>query len=363
MGASGNRIIIKEKIIVALSGGMDSAVAAALLKKQGYDVIAVYFNLFSGKKNRESLQKAEKIAGAIGIPFRKIDAKKDFKKKIVDYFISSYKKGLTPNPCVVCNKEMKFRILLDLIKKNRFQNVATGHYARIHRERKEKSEKGKTKEDYSYTLLEAKDKQKDQSYFLYRLNQKDLSKIIFPLGNYTKAEVGKLAKKFKLPVLEGKESQDICFINKDIRAFLKRNMNLKPGKIVDESGSIIGSHRGLPLYTLGQRKGVNIGGTGPYFVMGKNSPKNELKVTSDPKKLLAKKFRVKNVNWTSGGARLPLKAEVQIRYHAEKISAIIKQGKSGGLIIETKKPLRAVTPGQSAVFFGKNVVLGGGLIE
>jgi len=362
MNDSISRINKKEKILVALSGGVDSAVAAALLKKRGYEIVGAYFSFFSGRKDGESAQKAKKIAETIGIPFQKIDAKKEFKKRVVDQFISSYKKGLTPNPCVVCNKEMKFRMLFDLMKKNKFQSVATGHYARLRREFKIQNSKFKKREDYFYKLLTAKDETKDQSYFLYRLTQKDLSKIALPLGSYLKSDVRKLAKKFKLPVLEEKESQDICFAGNDIQAFLRKNMKLRPGSIVDESGKIIGRHRGLPLYTLGQRKGIHIGGTGPYFVMGKNSGKNELAVTNDPKKILKKEFWVKNANWIDGSVKFPLKAKVQIRYHAEKVSAIIKPRESGELTVKTKKPLRAVTPGQSAVFYINKEVLGGGII-
>jgi tRNA-uridine 2-sulfurtransferase len=351
-----------KKIVIALSGGVDSAVAAALLKKQGYEVAGVYFHFFSGQKDKKYSQKAKNIAGSMGISFREIDARKKFKKYVTDYFISSYKKGLTPNPCVVCNKEMKFRLMFKLMKEIKADFVATGHYARLGRERKTKNEKRKTKEDYFYKLSEAKDKKKDQSYFLYRLTQKDLSKIIFPLGNLMKDEVRKLAKKFNFPVSGEKESQDVCFIDKGINAFLKNILTLTPGNIADEAGKILGIHQGLPLYTLGQRKGINLGGTGPYFVMRKNHKKNELIVTGDSRRLSVKKFQVEKTNWIGEITKLPLKAKVRIRYHAEKISAIIKSGKSGRLIVETKKSLRAATPGQSAVFYEKKEILGGGII-
>jgi tRNA-uridine 2-sulfurtransferase len=367
-----------KKIIVALSGGVDSAVAAALLKKQGFDVAGAYMRFFPGSKDEKSCEKAKKIAKKLDIPIKIIDAQKEFKKRIIDYFVSSYKNGLTPNPCVVCNKEMKFRLILGLMKKYKFDYVATGHYARI---KVRPANQGSTfpLADYSSanssrsnlleisqgrTLREAKDKSKDQSYFLYRLSQKELSRIIFPLGYFTKDEVRKIAKKLKLPILAGEESQDICFLQKKgINDFLGKYIELKQGNIIDENGKILGKHKGLPLYTIGQRKGIEIGASGPYFVAGKNIRNNELTVTNDSKKLLDKSFRVGKINWINKNIKFPLKAKVQIRYHAEKFPAIINLDESGSLIVKTNKPLRAVTPGQSVVFYKKNEVLGGGIIK
>ncbi len=336
-----------KKVLIALSGGVDSAVSAALLKKQGFQIVGVFFRFFDGSSAKKSLSKAKKVAESLDIDLEVVDVRKEFKKKIVDYFIDSYKKGVTPNPCVVCNKEMKFRSLFELLKKFDANLVATGHYAR----------------NDKLKLLEAKDKTKDQSYFLYKLNQKELAKIIFPLGDYRKVEVKKIAKKMKLPIFGDEESQDVCFLaDSGINQFLQKNIRPKPGNIVDEKGSVLAKHKGLPFYTIGQRKGIEIGAAGPYFVIGKNSRKNELVVSNDPKKLLARKFFVNKVNWINKETKLPLSAQIQIRYHAEKISAIIKSSKSGKLIVETKKPLRAVTPGQSAVFYKNKEVLGGGII-
>lgn len=341
---------IRKKILVALSGGVDSAVAAALLKKQGFDVFGVYFRFFDGKDAKKSLNKAKKVAEILEIPLEIIDARKDFKKKITDYFIASYKKGITPNPCVVCNKEMKFRLLFELMKKYKTNFIATGHYARV------------APRNDSYKLLEAKDKSKDQSYFLYKLNQRELAKTIFPLGNYKKIEVKKIAKKIKLPVFEA-ESHDICFLsNNDLNTYLGKYLKCGFGNIVGDSGEILGKHKGLSFYTIGQRKGIEIGGNGPYFVIGKKVRKNQLLVSNDPKKLLTKKFDVGRVNWINGGMKFPLRAQIQIRYHAEKVSAIIESSKFGKYTIETKKSLRAVTPGQSAVFYKNKEVIGGGII-
>lgn len=358
-----------KKILIALSGGVDSAVSAALLKKQGFDVFGVFFLFFNKTSAKKALNKAKNVAKALDIPLEIVDAKKEFQKKIIDYFVSSYKKGSTPNPCVVCNKEMKFRLLFELLRKYKADFVATGHYARIARQSSafpflEQSSRNSSKPSFNYKLLEAADKSKDQSYFLYKLNQKELSKIIFPLGEYKKTETKKMAKKFGLPVFGEEESQDICFLaDSDINVFLKKNIKQKHGNIVDEFGKILAKHRGLPFYTIGQRKGIEIGGgTGPYFVIEKNSRKNEIIVSNDPKKLFTKKFEVNSVNWVNKEITLPLRADVQIRYHSEKIPAIIRLADSGELAVETKKLLRAVTSGQSAVFYKKDEVLGGGII-
>lgn len=349
-----------KKIIVALSGGVDSAVAAALLKKQGYDVVGVYFRF--SESTREPSFQVEKIAKKLGIPLKIVDARAAFKKQVINYFIDSYKKGQTPNPCVVCNKEMKFRLLFDLTKKEKADFVATGHYVRLWRKFKVQNEKCKIKDGLFYKLLEGKDKSKDQSYFLYKLNQKDLARIIFPLGNYKKDAIKKMAKKMKLPIAKS-ESQDICFIEDNkINLFLKKNIKIRTGDIKDEKGNVLGRHKGLPLYTIGQRKGIEVGSGGPYFVLRKNARKNELIVTNNPKNLLINKFEIVNASWIDQNVKFPLRAKVQIRYHADKIPAIIKKSGKGRYSVETAKKLRAVTVGQAAVFYRGTEALGGGEI-
>lgn len=368
------------KILVALSGGVDSAVAAAILKKQGYEVVGVHFRFFNSTW-KLSFQ-VRGIAKKLGIPLKIIDARKEFKKRVIDYFLNTYKIGLTPNPCVVCNKEMKFRLLFDLMKKMTADAVATGHYASIKVRpaiqgstfpSADKSANSSRSNLWGIpqgrTLREAKDKTKDQSYFLYRLTQKDLAKIIFPLGDYKKSEVKKIAEKMRLPVREN-ESQDICFLeNNDIRKYLCRSIGLKPGNIIDEAGKILGRHKGLPLYTIGQRKGIEIGGAGPFWVIRKNAGKNELLVTGDPKKLLTKKFLVNKVNWISQDATFPLRVKARVRYRAPKVSAIIKELRRESCEVRNRRwevrserNLRAVTAGQSAVFYQGGEVLGGGTI-
>ncbi len=316
-----------------------------------------------GTWGKKGLKASEKIAGKLGISLKIVDARKEFKRRITDYFISAYEKGLTPNPCVMCNREIKFRLLLKLLKKEKADYVATGHYARVKvRPLSPRRNVGVPQGRTLYGLREAKDKTKDQSYFLYRLTQKDLSRIVFPVGDYRKTDVKKMAKKMNLPVA-AEESQDVCFLaEKDMNDFLKKYIKPKPGDIVDGKGNKLAKHKGLPFYTIGQRKGIEIGGTGPYYVAGKNAGKNELTVTKNPRDLLTKTFQIENVSWIGGGAEFPLRAEVKIRYQAPSIPAIIRKGKRGKYIVEAKKSLRAATPGQSAVFYKSGEVLGGGLI-
>lgn len=342
-----------------MSGGVDSSVAVALLKRQGLDTQGVFLKLFNSDYFKESEKRAKKIAGILGIPFFVLDLRKEFKKKIIDYFIKELQQGKTPNPCVLCNKEIKFGILLDKILKKDADFLATGHYARLSKD---------------YKLLTAKDKNKDQSYFLWMLNQKQLRHILFPIGNYKKEEVRNLAKKFKLPVFSSRESQEICFIGKDLDNFLRKNFKIKKGDIINTKGEIIEEHQGLWFYTIGQRKAIGLSG-GPYYVLDKNLKKNLLVVTKNEKDLYKKELIVKNVNWISGKEpRLPMKVKAKIRYRHKHSSAVLdcdRKTKNYRLIFN--KAQRAITPGQSVVFYspaealakaGKvQELLGGGIIE
>ena len=321
-----------------MSGGLDSSVAAALLKRAGFSVVGVFMKFWSepekdgliGVSNRccspEAEIRARKVAKILKIPFYVFNFEKEFKKRIVDYFLEEYKKGVTPNPCVVCNKEIKFGLLLEKALALDADFIATGHYALKH---EVKSQKSKVK---SYKLLRAKDKEKDQSYFLWMLNQKQLKRILFPIGDYTRKEVENLARKFKLPVLKAKKSVEICFIKTTINDFLARHLKQKPGPVVEQVhygvNQIIGKHNGLWFYTIGQRKGIGLPG-GPYYVLDKDlkttthpppsrpkgGPLNLLIVTKNEKDLLKKELICKNVNWISGKEpKLPLKIKAKIRY-------------------------------------------------
>lgn len=358
---------MSKKVIVAMSGGVDSSVVAAMLKKEGYDVIGIFMNFWKDSNSDtkyenkccslESIQSARAVAWVIGIPFYVINVQNEFKKRVVDYFLDEIKMGNTPNPCVACNKEIKFKLLLEKMIALKADYVATGHYARIM--------KHKTWDmEHKFGLFEAKDKSKDQSYFLYKLDQKELSKILFPLGDYTKVEVRKMAKKFGLPVYDKEESQDICFVpKKGYENFLRKMLRLKKGKICDFQGKTLGTHEGLPLYTLGQRKGIKIGGRGPYYVVEKDFKRNTL-VVGNEKDLFKSELKIKNVNWIWKKPKFPLKTLVKIRYKSLPAYGIIDMDKKYQIKILFDNPQRAVTPGQSAVFYGENgEVLGGGIID
>jgi len=358
-----------ERVICAMSGGVDSSVAAVLLKRAGFDVVGVFMKFWSepgengliGVSNRccspEAEARARKVAKILKIPFYVFDFSKEFKEKIVDYFLDGYKKGITPNPCVVCNKEIKFGFLLEKALSLGADFVATGHYVRI------KGIRNKELGIREFKLLRAKDKNKDQSYFLWMLDQDQLKRILFPIGNYTREEVENLARKFKLPVLGIKKSVEVCFIQTTVSDFLRKYLKEKPGKIVDTEGKILGEHKGLWFYTIGQRKGIGLSG-GLWWVMDKDLKKNFLIVTKNEKDLLKKELICKNVNWISGKEpKLPLKVKAKIRYktHFAKATIFPTRNKIYKVIFE--KPQRAITPGQSVVFYKGEEVLGGGIIS
>ena len=348
-----------KKVIVGMSGGVDSSVAAILLKEQSYQVEGVFMRLgIIG--DSESEKSARAVAKKIGIKFYTINLSKEFKKAVVGYFLNEYNLGRTPNPCVMCNKEIKFGILLDKVLKEKADYIATGHYARLQREiTNSKFQIPKFK------LLKADDKNKDQSYFLYTLTQKKLKHCLFPIGDYEKQDIRKLAKKYGLEIHDKKESQEICFIqNKYYGDFLKKHLKLIPGKIVDANNNILGKHKGLPLYTIGQRRDIGIGGTGPYYVTGMNRRKNQLIVSDDKnnKNLFSKELAAKEVNWISGEIpKLPIRIKAKVRYRMNEEFAVVDKVK-GKYVIKFSKPQRAVMPGQSVVFYKGSEILGGGII-
>lgn len=361
----------KQRVIVGMSAGVDSSAAAAILKEQGYDVVGVFLHFWKEpgrdelRENKccsmESQQDARKVAQILDIPLYTVNAAEEFKKEVVDYFLQETKNGRTPNPCVVCNERIKFNFLFRKMLEMDADFVATGHYAKIENT------------DGKFHLYTSSDEEKDQTYFLYCLSQKQLSRILFPVGGFKKPEIRKIAQEKKLPVFNKEESQGLCFTpEKTPNKFIKRNLKLSPGDIVTTEKEKIGTHDGLELYTIGQRKGINIGGNGPYFVVDRDFEKNVLVVTNDEKneKIFRKTMLVEIKNWIAEEPKFPLETNVKIRYRHPLVRGIIKAVKipknpnrPKNYIVEFLERQKAVTPGQSAVFYGDdNEVLGGGII-
>jgi len=370
------------KVVVGLSGGVDSAVALLLLKKQGFEPVGVSlrFSALGDKgnfySNSESFEIAKKVCQKLKVPYRIIDCRKEFKEKVIGYFLKELKNKRTPNPCVVCNQQLKFKRLLDFARKNKIEYIATGHYARIR------------KKGSQFQLLKGKDKIKDQSYFLCLLSQEELKHIIFPLGDLTKQEVCRIAKKEGLDfAAKRKPSQDLCFVdNKSLSLLLEKEIGLEPGKIIDGQGNVLGEHQGLHFYTIGQRKGLDIP-KGPWWVIGFNREKNELVVANKESELYGKIATIFPYYFISGQEpKKAIKVKVKCRYGQLAASAMLypertppEAGESKGgdrfyslrqaqgikpwLKLIFSYPQKAITPGQWAVFYQRNVCLGGGIIQ
>jgi len=344
---------LKKKVVVAMSGGVDSSLAAALLKEEGYDVLGITIHHYDGN---ESLESAEQVAQNLEIPWHVLDFTKEFKSIVIEYFCNEYLAGRTPNPCVICNLKIKFGLLLEKAKSLGADYLATGHYAI--NEYNQKSKK--------FLLKRGIDESKDQSYFLYRLNQDVLPYILFPLGKFKKKQTREKAKKYGLKNYKKAESQEICFIRDDnYRKFLTQHIKgaIKPGKFIDKKENILGEHQGIPFYTIGQRKGLGVSLNKRMYVTKINFRQNVVTL-GDDKDLYRGKLFVKDLSFISGNKLLEtIKAEVKIRYNSKKSPAIISHYSKDKVLIDFKKPQRAVTPGQSAVFYQGDVVVGGGIIE
>lgn len=365
----------KIRVVCAMSGGVDSSAAAAILKNQGFEVVGVFMKLWSDnninscsiKENIccsvDAANAARAVARKLNIPFYVIDLQEEFKKAVVDDFISECEAGRTPNPCVICNRDIKGKILLNKVKELDGDYLATGHYMRIASDNI-KCQMSNVKQNYK--LLKGKDENKDQSYFLWTLTQDKLSKLLFPVGNMTKPEVRELAKKMKLPTAERRESQGICFIpDRDVAGFLKRygkKLNT-PGPICTIDNKKIGTHEGLINYTIGQREGLGLGGPIAYYVVKLDSKRNTL-VVGDEKDLFSDSLVVRDVNWIVPNDKYQMpnvKATIRYGHPAEKCS--IKAVSCKLLAVSFLKPQRAVTPGQSIVFYKNNELIGGGIID
>jgi tRNA-specific 2-thiouridylase len=345
-----------------MSGGVDSSVAAALLKEQGYDVMGMMLRLWSepGKEdsNRcctpDSMAQARRVAAKLEIPFYVIDAKDVFHQTVVQYFLEGYARGETPNPCLICNRQIRWTFLLDHALALGAEFMATGHYVRIRKDERGKSE-----------LLRAVDKSKDQSYVLHVLDQEKLKHALFPIGDYTKPEIRAIAEKYELPTASRKDSQDLCFLaGEDYRNFLQRNAAemLKPGEILTRDGRSVGSHNGLANYTIGQRKGLGVASPVPLYVLGKNSATNTL-VVGTQQELGSQALTAREVNWLSG--QVPnesFRAQVKIRYTAREAEAFVTPLSGNRAQVQFDSPQRDITAGQAAVFFQGDLLIGGGII-
>jgi tRNA-uridine 2-sulfurtransferase len=355
----------KIKVAVGLSGGVDSSVAAALLKEKGYDVVGLCMETYDGSLDikasekhacygsdeKDDIESATSVCKALGIPFHVIDLKREFKDRVIGYFRDEYLKGRTPNPCIVCNRNLKFGFLLEKAKMGGidFDYFATGHYSRV------------VESEGRFFLNRPVDRSKDQTYFLYSLTQEQLSRVMFPLGDYTKKEVRKIAAALGLKTSDRPESQD--FISGNDYTPLFTIGEVAPGDIVDEKGNVLGRHNGIIHYTIGQRKGLGIAAARPVYVSKIDADKNRI-VVSEKEALLSAGLIASGINLIAvEKLEGPCKAKVKIRLQHAGADAVVSPYKNNNVKIMFDEPQISVTPGQSAVFYVDDSVLGGGIIE
>lgn len=346
-----------KKVLVALSGGVDSAVSAALLKDKGYSVYGAHMVCWdegpycTTDQDRAS---AAKVAAYLNIPFQVYDFRKDYKDKVIEYFYSEYEAGRTPNPDVACNREIKFGIFFKKALELGFDYIATGHYARV--EFDQSSEQ--------FKLFTGSDPLKDQSYFLYNLNQKQLMHTLFPIGHLTKVEVRDLAAKLNLPNATKKDSQGICFIG-DVNTteFLEKKIKTKYGEVVTPSGVVIGKHKGLAFYTIGQREGVGISQKIPHYVVSKDRQTNTIVAAPfNDESHFKKSIQAENMTWVGSKPKIGDFIQARIRYRQPLTEAKVQNIDQNSLEIEFFSPQKAVTPGQALVLYQGEALLGGGTI-
>lgn len=365
-----------KKVAVGLSGGVDSSVAAFLLKQQGWDVTGVYLQCWEkdteGCSSDKDKQSALEVVSKLDIGFEYLNFIQQYKERVIDYFYQEYEAGRTPNPDILCNTEIKFGLFLDWAMKQGFEYIATGHYARVQRI-SSKMVAG----DFTYNLLAGVDHAKDQSYFLYRLNQKQLSKVVFPLGELTKPYVREIAKNAGLPTYNRPDSMGICFVGEvDIKDFLKKRISLHSGEVITVDGEVVGDHDGITFYTIGQRHGFRLSkyfGL-PVYVIGKNVEKNQL-IVGFVKDVTKHEFFVDNIHWIVQEPLLPLNCLVRVRHLGTMYQGTVTKDMRIGDNIQPGQSIAnntykvvvtpsifGVAPGQSAVFYDGDIVLGGGVI-
>ncbi|MEW6034733.1 MAG: tRNA 2-thiouridine(34) synthase MnmA [Chloroflexota bacterium] len=348
--------------MVAMSGGVDSSVAAWLLRKAGCEVVGLHMHLWceerqgKGAQSRhccsvEDVHDAEDVCRLLGIPFYVLNLEQEFQACVVDYFCREYLRGRTPNPCLACNEHLKFRLLLQRALALDAEYLATGHYARI-----ERSPDG-------CRLLKGVDAGKDQSYFLYMLGQAELARLLFPVGERTKEEVRRIASEIGLPVAKKADSVEVCFVaDGDYRPFIAARFPRSPGDIVDREGRVLGRHQGLAGYTIGQRQGLGLSLGRRFYVVGMDVQNNRL-VVGPEEELYSRSLLACNVRWVGGRVPdMPLEVAARIRYRSPGAAAVVSQ-ENGGVGVRFVEPQRAVTPGQAVVFYLGEEVLGGGIIE
>jgi len=348
---------MSKKVYVGMIGSVDSSVTAALLKQQGYDVTGVYMKNWSQDLPgmvcpwKEDYQDAKRVAVQLGIPFKMYDFEKEYRDKVVDYMIDEYKSGRTPNPDIMCNQEVKFKLFLHAALADGADMIATGHYARIK----------------DGQLLAGIDANKDQSYFLCRVTEDALRKTLMPIGEYAKPQVRELARQFGLATAEKKDSQGICFVGKvGIKDFLQQFVTTEPGRIIDQHGKVIGEHDGALFYTIGQRQGLGVGGGLPYYVAGKDMQKNEVYVTSDLQdgRLWSSELQLTSPHWINGEpAEAGVTYQVRTRYRADLLPvSSVRKLENGNWHVVLHDEVRALTPGQSAVLYENDRVVGSGIV-
>ncbi len=353
---------INQRVVVAMSGGVDSSMAAALLLEEGYEVIGVMLRLWAEAgpaANRcctpDAVADARRVADVLGIPFYVRDYKEIFKTTVVDYFTQTYVRGLTPNPCLICNRQIRFGRLLDEALTLDAAYLATGHYARV-----------RQVEDGTYQLLKGIDPAKDQSYVLHRLGQRQLAHALFPLGDYVKSKVREMAQARGLPVFNRADSQDLCFLgNGDYREFISRHAPEvpRPGPILDTAGHILGEHRGLPYYTIGQRRGLGIAAPQALYVLALDPARNAV-IVGRAEELGRRELAAAGMTYVSGRPPAnPLRVTAKIRYKARETPATLTPQPDNRAQVRFDTPLRDITPGQGVVLYQGDVVLGGGTIE
>ncbi len=358
------------RIVVGLSGGVDSAVAALLLKQQGHEVRGVFMKNWEADDLEEDCPIAQdyrdvlEIAETLGIEVELVNFSREYQERVFAYFLAEYRRGRTPNPDVLCNAEIKFKAFLDHAISLGAEHIATGHYARLVGEMPQRR------------LEKAADANKDQSYFLYRLSQAQIAPALFPLGGLTKPHVREIARQARLPVAEKKDSTGICFIGeRPFRAFLQRYLPTQPGDMVTPEGRIMGRHQGLMYHTIGQRRGLGIGGVKgaagdepdgePWFAAGKNLETNELIVVRghDHPRLLSTTVRAEDLSWIGPPPRVGGRYGAKTRYRQDDAACVVEAITPDTLVLQFLQPQWAVTPGQSVVLYEADVCLGGGLIQ